>query len=129
MNFTNEFDISDGATLDWSIDRARRRLQVLQGLRRLGNPYGDVPPCDDHGDLQGSHDHLALLLWMNDDESHWAAGVIQISDGLLRFRADGSGRQYNRDRKRRLNKDGIGQHPVALGRASGGTSRRICSSI
>ena len=47
---------------------------------------------------------------MNDDDAQWAAGVVQISDDLLKFRTYDSGRrrrQYNRDNKRRLNDDGM----------------------
>ena len=106
VNFTNEFEIPDGATLDWSIDGRDVDCKFSKDFGGWEIPM-EMYRCDDHGDLQGSHDHLALLLWMNDDESQWAAGVVQIRDGLLRSRADGSGRQYNRDRKRRLNNDGI----------------------
>ena len=62
--------------------------------------------CSDHGEQSGRADHLALLLWMNDDDSQWAAGIVQIRDELLRFKPGGS-RQYNRDNKRRLSDYGI----------------------
>ena len=64
---------------------------------------------DDH-DQPGTANHLALLVWMNDDDAQWAAGVVQISDDLLKFKTDDSGRrrrEYNRDNKRHLNDDGM----------------------
>ena len=106
VNFTKEFDLDDGAVLDWSIEGREVDCKFSKDFGGWEIPM-QMYRCEDHGDRQGTADHLALLLWMTDDESQWAAGVVQIRDDLLRFRTDGSGRRYNQDNKRRLNDDGI----------------------
>jgi len=62
--------------------------------------------CADHGDRQGSANHPALVTWLNDDTSQWAAGLVAITDERLRWRqTKGTGalvRAYNRDNKRTL---------------------------
>ena len=106
VNFTNEFELPDGAELDWNIGGREVDCKFSKDFGGWEIPM-EMYLCAEHGDQSGTDNHLALLLWMNDDESQWAAGVVQIRDDLLRFKADGSGRQYNRDNKRRLSDRGI----------------------
>ena len=109
-NLTNEFQISDGGELDWVIDGIEVDCKFSKDFGGWEIPM-EMYLCDDHGDQSGTADHLALLVWMNDDDAQWAAGVVQVRDDLLRFTTDDSGqprRRYNRDNKRRLNEQGIG---------------------
>ena len=108
LGLTNEFDISDGADLDWEIGGHEVDCKFSKDFGGWEIPM-EMYLCDDH-EQPGTADHLALLVWMNDDDAQWAAGVVQIRDDLLKFKTDDSGRrrrQYNRDNKRRLNDDGI----------------------
>ena len=104
VNFTNEFELPDGADLDWNIDGREVDCKFSKDFGGWEIPM-EMYLCDEHGEQSGTDDHLALLLWMNDDESQWAAGVVRVRDDLLRFKANGS-RQYNRDNKRRLSDRG-----------------------
>ncbi len=108
LGLTKEFDISDGTDLDWKIDGQDVDCKFSKDFGGWEIPM-EMYLCDDH-EQAGTADHLALLVWMNDDDAQWAAGVVQISDDLLKFRTYDSGRrrrQYNRDNKRRLNDDGM----------------------
>jgi hypothetical protein len=61
--------------------------------------------CNDHDTRSGIDDFPALLVWMNDDTSEWAAGLLRISDERLRWNRGPDGeaiRGYNRDNKRRI---------------------------
>ena len=109
VNLTNEFDISDGDDLDWKIDGHEVDCKFSKDFGGWEIPM-EMYRCGDHGEQSGTADHLALLVWMNDDDAQWAAGVVQIRDDLLKFKSNDSGpprRQYNRDNKRRLNDHGI----------------------
>ena len=100
--------ISEGTDLDWEINAHDVDCKFSKDFGGWEIPM-EMYLCDDH-EQSGTADHLALLVWMNDDDAQWAAGVVQIRDELLRFRTDDSGRrrrQYNRDNKRRLNDDGM----------------------
>lgn len=105
INLTKEFEISDGQELDWRIAGVEIDCKFSKHFGGWEIPM-EMYVCADHGDQSGSADHVALLLWMSDDDSEWAAGLVQIKDELLRFKKDGS-RQYNRDNKRRLNDAGL----------------------
>ena len=108
LGLTIEFDISDGTDIDWEIDGHEVDCKFSKDFGGWEIPM-EMYLCDDH-EQPGTADHLALLVWMNDDDAQWAAGVVQIRDDLLKFKTDDSGqrrRQYNRDNKRRLNDDGI----------------------
>ena len=105
VNLTNEFEISEGVELDWNIDGREVDCKFSKDFGGWEIPM-EMYLCSDHGEQSGAEDHLALLLWMNDDDSQWAAGIVQIRDELLRFKPGGF-RQYNRDNKRRLNNYGI----------------------
>ena len=108
LGLTIEFDISDGTDLDWEIDGHEVDCKFSKDFGGWEIPM-EMYLCDDH-EQSGTADHLALLVWMNDDDAQWAAGVVQIRDDLLKFKTGDSGqrrRQYNRDNKRRLNDDGM----------------------
>lgn len=106
INLSNEFaEIQDGQDIDWNIDGQEVDCKFSKDFGGWEIPM-EMYRCSGHGEVQGTDNHLALLLWMNDDDSQWAAGVAQIHDHLLKFKADGS-RQYNRDNKRRLNDGGL----------------------
>ena len=109
LHLTNEFDIADGDDLDWTIDGHEVDCKFSKDFGGWEIPM-EMYRCRDHGEQSGTANHLALLVWMNDDHAQWAAGVVQIRDDLLRFKTDDAGRrlrQYNRDNKRRLNDDGM----------------------
>ena len=109
VNITHEFDIPDGDELHWKIGG-------LEAEYVFSTDFGgwEIPMhtylCDDHGELSGIADHFVLLVWMNDDDAQWAAGIVQVRDDLLGFRTDDSGRlrrQYVGNNRRRLNDDGM----------------------
>lgn len=108
LGLTHEFNISDGAELDWEIEGNDVDCKLSKDFGGWEIPM-EMYRCADH-EQAGTADHLALLVWLNDDDAQWAAGVLQIRDELLRFKTDGTGpmrRQYNRDNKRRLNDEGM----------------------
>ena len=79
--------------------------------------------CADHEARQGKADHPALLTWLNDDTSQWAAGLITITDERLRWRRRQGYRRatraYNRDNKRRLADRPRRETLLAVGRRAG----------
>lgn len=101
VNLTKEFEIPNGVELDWQVTRADLDCKFSKDLGGWEIPM-EMYLCQDHGPRSGSADHPALLVWMNDDTSEWAAGVLQTTDLGLRWLADGVTRAYNRDNKRRL---------------------------
>ncbi len=115
INLTHAYDISDGDELHWSIDGIEADCVFSVDFGGWEIPmhmhmHMHMYLCDDHGELSGTADHMALLVWMNDDDAQWAAGVVQVRDDLLGFTTDDSGqprRQYGRNNRRRLNDDGI----------------------
>ena len=110
INLTNEFDFPEGSDLDWNIIGHEIDCKFSKDIGRWEIPM-QMYACEDHGDRDPGVDHLALLLWMNDDDSQWAAGVIEVRDDLLRFKIDPhtgeKTRRYNMDNKRTLNDDGM----------------------
>ena len=110
INLANEFDFPEGADLDWNINGNEVDCKFSKNIGGWEIPM-EMYTCEDHGEQNPRVDHLALLLWINDDDSQWAAGVIEIRDCLLKFKVDKHTgekvRQYNRDNKRRLDDDGI----------------------
>ncbi|QGH70859.1 restriction endonuclease [Pseudactinotalea sp. HY158] len=105
VNLTKEFEIANGMDLDWSVDGRDIDCKFSKDMGGWEIPM-EMYLCSDHGDRQGQADQPALLTWMNDDSSEWAAGLITITDERLRRRAklvDGRRvRAYNRDNKRQL---------------------------
>lgn len=101
INLTREFDISDGIHLDWKIDGVDVDCKFSKDIGGWEIPM-EMYLCPDHGERAGKADHPALLVWMNDDKSEWAAGLIRASDELLRWKPGGEVRGYNRDNKRRI---------------------------
>lgn len=105
VNLTKEFEIDNGASLDWKIAGRDVDCKFSKDLGGWEIPM-EMYRCEDHAERQGKADHPALLVWMNDDTSEWAAGLITVTDERLRTRIDGKTgvevRAYNRDNKRRL---------------------------
>ncbi|WP_230595280.1 NaeI family type II restriction endonuclease [Rhodococcoides fascians] len=109
INLTREFDISDGAHLDWRIDEADIDCKFSKDVGGWEIPM-EMYLCPDHGERAGKADHPALLVWLNDDRSEWAAGLIRVTDEKLRWKTqDGvvKVRGYNRDNKRRLSEEAL----------------------
>lgn len=105
VNITKEYEISDGIELDWNVSGIDIDCKFSRKVGSWEIPM-EMYKCEDHGDRQGRKDHPALLVWMNDSTSQWAAGILEISDERLRWKIDrdtGNRRRvYNRDNKRRL---------------------------
>lgn len=103
VNLTREFGFADGVHLDWQIAGLDVDCKFSKDLGKWEIPM-EMYLCDAHADLQGKADSPALLTWLNDDTGEWAAGLIRITDDLLRWRTkDGClARAYNRDNKRKL---------------------------
>ncbi len=108
VNLTKEFGIGNGAHLDWSIAGVDIDCKFSKDLGGWEIPM-EMYLCADHEGRSGKANHPALLTWMSDDLSQWAAGLVTVTDERLRWRTDkNSGelvRAYNRDNKRRLNPD------------------------
>ncbi|CAL9498417.1 Type-2 restriction enzyme NaeI [Streptomyces sp. enrichment culture] len=106
VNLTKEFDIENGADLDWSIAGLDIDCKFSKDLGGWEIPM-EMYLCADHGERSGRANHVAILTWMNDDTSQWAAGIVRITDERLRWkqRRDANGarvRAYNRDNKRKF---------------------------
>ncbi|QLL08639.1 NaeI family type II restriction endonuclease [Mycobacterium vicinigordonae] len=106
INLTREYEIADGLDLDWRIDNAEVDCKFSRDMGGWEIPM-EMYRCPDHGTQSADEDHPALLVWLNDDTSEWAAGLLRITDARLRWRQGGPGssdqvRAYNRDNKRRV---------------------------
>ena len=105
VNLTKEFEFLNGVDLDWQISGIDIDCKFSKDLGSWEIPM-EMYLCADHGDRQGSANHPALVTWLNDDTSQWAAGLVAITDERLRWRqTKGTGalvRAYNRDNKRTL---------------------------
>ncbi|MEV0089990.1 NaeI family type II restriction endonuclease [Streptomyces sp. NPDC050738] len=106
VNLTKEFAIDNGADLDWSIAGFDIDCKFSKDLGGWEIPM-EMYLCADHGERSGRDDHAAVVTWMNDDKSQWAAGIVRITDERLRWKRarDANGdpvRAYNRDNKRKL---------------------------
>lgn len=104
VNLTREFGIPDGEDLDWNINGTDVDCKFSKDLGGWEIPM-EMYLCADHHTRAGKADHPALLVWMNDDASEWAAGVFRATDEQLRWKTnDGEAplRMYNRDNKRRI---------------------------
>jgi hypothetical protein len=87
INLHRAFDFADGSATDYRIDGIEVDCKFS---RSFG---GWEIPLEAYG-------HLCLVIWADDQQSRWSAGVVRIRDELLMS-------SQNRDRKRRLNPDGI----------------------
>ncbi|MFI1063393.1 NaeI family type II restriction endonuclease [Streptomyces spororaveus] len=106
VNLTKEFAIDNGADLDWSIADSDIDCKFSKDLGGWEIPM-EMYLCADHGEREGRANHAAVVTWMNDDTSEWAAGIVRITDARLRWKKerDANGdrvRAYNRDNKRKL---------------------------
>jgi hypothetical protein len=109
VNLTKEFDIANGADLDWSIAGLDIDCKFSKDLGGWEIPM-EMYLCTDDPERSGRADHAAILTWMDDDKGQWAAGIVRITDERLRWKKelDANGacvRAYNRDNKRKLSDD------------------------
>jgi hypothetical protein len=89
INLQREFDFGDGGLMDYRIAGVEVDCKFS---KELG---GWQIPLEADG-------HLCLLVWADDQLSLWSAGLIRVTDAVLR-------RGRNRDSKRTLNKEGVRQ--------------------
>ncbi|ANQ73284.1 restriction endonuclease [Rhodococcus erythropolis] len=111
VNLTREFEITDGSDLDWNIDGVEVDCKFSKDLGGWEIPM-EMYLCGDHGPRSGKLNHPALLVWVNDDASEWAAGLLRITDERLRWKTTASAdriRAYNRDNKRRINEEAFSE--------------------
>lgn len=105
VNLTKEFEFTNGDDLDWKVAGIDVDCKFSKDLGGWEIPM-EMYLCEDHGDRQGKADHPALLTWLNDDLSQWAAGIITVTDQRLRWKTGKDSRErvraYNRDNKRRI---------------------------
>ncbi|MCO8127271.1 restriction endonuclease [Acidimicrobiia bacterium EGI L10123] len=101
ISLTKEFEIPDGHELDWRIAGIEVDCKFSKDYGKWEIPremYLSTTPAQ----RSGTADHVALLVWLDDDRSRWAAGLLQITDALLSGSANG-------DAKRKLNDTGLKQ--------------------
>jgi hypothetical protein len=102
INLAREFDIEDGMHLDWSIDGDELDCKFSRDIGGWEIPM-EMYVCRDHAAQSGREDSPALLVWMNDDTSEWAAGLLRITDERLKWKSGAKpARVYNRDNKRQV---------------------------
>jgi Restriction endonuclease NaeI len=128
MNLTKEFEIPNGSELDWSIDGHDLDCKFSKDIGGWEIPM-EMYVCEEHGGRSGSADHPALLLWLNDDTSQWAAGLLRVTDFKLGWRNElATGlrkRAYNRDNKRRID-NSCSEISTGYGAAAKKICLRIC---
>src|SRR3954471_7482861 len=87
INLHRAFDFEDGSSTDY-------RIAGIEVDCKFSRSFGGWEiPLEAHG-------HLCLLVWADDQQSLWSAGVVRIREEHLVT-------AQNRDRKRRLNPTGI----------------------
>jgi hypothetical protein len=105
VNLTKEFEIANGIDLDWRVHNVDLDCKFSKDLGGWEIPM-EMYLCADHGERSGNADHPALLVWLNDDTSQWAAGLVTVTDERLRWKLTKDTQQrvraYNRDNKRKL---------------------------
>ena len=96
-----EFSIPEGARIDWQIaglDVDCKFSKDYGGWEIPREMYLSATPAK----RSGKANEIALLVWINDDSSEWAMGLLHVNDKLLSGAANG-------DDKRKLNKAGLGE--------------------
>ena len=102
INLTKEFSIPNGEDLDWRVAGYDLDCKFSKEFGAWEIPM-EMYLCSDHAEQSGAADHPALVVWVQDDTSRWAAGVVRITDDMLAWKQGGSGRRaYNRDNKRKI---------------------------
>ncbi len=112
VNLTKEFSIPNGEDIDWRVAGEDLDCKFSKDLGGWEIPM-EMYTCEEHGDRAGKMDHPALLVWVNDDKSQWAAGLLRCRDEILRWKTVKGGserlRAYNRDNKRRVGADSMSE--------------------
>lgn len=83
INLAREFDFADGSAMDFSIAQVDVDCKFSQTMGGW-----EIPPEAWHGN------HICLLVWANDQQSLWGAGLVRATEGSLGA--------ANRDLKRKL---------------------------
>ncbi|TCC08870.1 restriction endonuclease [Kribbella soli] len=89
INLHREFEFADGDVTDYRIAGIEVDCKFSQSIG--GWEFGP--------EMEG---HLALVVWANDQNSAWRAGIVRATADVLR-------ESRNRDAKRRLTRDGVGR--------------------
>ncbi|GAB3240899.1 hypothetical protein GCM10027456_07360 [Kineosporia babensis] len=105
VNLTKEFAIVDGSDLDWKVQGKELDCKFSKDFGGWEIPM-EMYKCEAHAERSGKQDYPALLVWMSDDSSEWAVGLISVTDERLRWKKKKQGeepaRAYNRDNKRKI---------------------------
>jgi hypothetical protein len=86
-----EFQFKDGKYLDFAISGIDVDCKWSQNIYEWEIPL----------EMYSTRNEIAMVVWANEDTARWAAGLIRISDSVLKP----MGKQ--RDKKRRINDEGI----------------------
>jgi hypothetical protein len=87
INLHRAFDFDDGSVTDY-------RIAGIEVDCKFSRTFGGWEiPLEAYG-------YLCLVVWADDAQSLWSAGLVRIQEELLLT-------SQNRDRKRRLNRDGL----------------------
>lgn len=110
INLTKEFEIPDGADLDWRVGDEDLDCKFSREYGGWAIPLEMYVCGAEEG--SGLADRAALLLWMNDDTSQWAAGLFRANDYRLGWKkkkkpGEPDERAFNRDKKRTLSDEGL----------------------
>ena len=97
IKLSREFQIPEGDTIDWKIGSDELDCKFSRDFGAWEIPIEMYLPAPDAepGSKAGIANHAALLVWMNDDNEQWAAGLVRVDHTLLRV-------SRNRDRKRKI---------------------------
>jgi hypothetical protein len=107
INLAKEFSIPQGKYIDWSVGGVDLDCKFSKDVGGWEIPM-EMYLCAYHHEQSGKANHPALLVWLDDDNSQWAAGIVRVTDSRLKFRHGGAEvRQYNRDNKRHLSDIGM----------------------
>ena len=119
VNLTKEFEFANGDDLDWQVAGWTSTASSPR-ISAAGRSPWRCTCATTMTRARARPNHPALLTWLNDDTSQWAAGLITITDERLRWRVDKESgersRGYNRDNKRRLADSREVGHLLAVGR-------------
>jgi hypothetical protein len=100
ITFAKEFEIEEGDLIDWRVAGQDIDCKFSRSMYGWEFPLEMYAQSYSQGH-KNTIDHPAFVAWMCDDTNEWAAGLVRISDGLLKSHPDGRPR-WNGDRKRKI---------------------------